>query len=250
MRERRELRAARVERRRALAPAHEMRTERQAPAERRHQEQRAGPYPPLLQRLAQRHRHGCRRHVAVAFDVDVDAFHRHARAFGHRFDDAQVRLMRHDEIDVASRLAGAAQDVLARPAHAAHCLLEDLLALELPLARAVEAAGMDIRPAQPMNAQDFARLAVAAEFLDQQAFVAIGRFHDDGRRAVAEQHRDVAVVPIHVRRDELGPDHQRAPRDTASDHRARRGKAVEKARAGGVDVHRGAAFGPYSLLQP
>jgi len=37
-------------------------------------------------------------------DVHEDALHRCADALGHRLDDAQVRLVRHDEVDVFGRV--------------------------------------------------------------------------------------------------------------------------------------------------
>ena len=75
-----------------------------------------------------------------------------------------------------------------------HGALEDLLALEHPLRVAVEARLIRIAAAHAVDAQDFARIAVAAQLFAQQAFLAVRGLQHHGGAAVAEQHRDVAVV--------------------------------------------------------
>ena len=52
-----------------------------------------------------------------------------------------------------------------------HGLLEDLLAFELPFGLAEDAVLVRVSGAHAMHAQDFARLAVTAEPLGQQAFL-------------------------------------------------------------------------------
>jgi hypothetical protein len=44
-------------------------------------------------------------------------------------------------------------------------------------------------------------------------------FDDHGRHAIAEQHRDVAVAPVHERRNQFGTHDQGAPHDAGADHR-------------------------------
>ena len=66
---RRQLDVRRAERRRARAPAHEVRAPGEAGAERRHQDQRARLDAAFLERIDQRDRNRRRRHVAVALTV-------------------------------------------------------------------------------------------------------------------------------------------------------------------------------------
>ena len=108
---------------------------------------------------------------------------------------------------------------------------------------------MRVGAADAVDAKDLAGLAVAAEFLDLKTLVAIGGLQHDGGSAIAEQHGDIAVVPVHVGRDELAARDQRRAHHAAADHRGRCGERIEEARAGGVDVHRGAALGAETLLQ-
>ena len=100
------------------------------------------------------------------------------------------------EIDVIGAEAGALQHILAGAAHAVDGLLEDLLTLELPLGGTVQAALMRVGAADAVDTQDLAGLAVAAEFLDLQTLVAVGGLQHDGGSAIAEQHGDIAVVPV------------------------------------------------------
>ena len=80
----------------------------EAGAERDHQHERALPIAPCSHRLVQRHGHGGRAHVAVAVHVHEDLLHRDPRVLRGRFDDADVRLVRHQQVDVlaASRRRG------------------------------------------------------------------------------------------------------------------------------------------------
>ena len=72
------------------------------------------------------------RHVAVALHGDVDALHRCADALRHRLDDAQVGLVRNDEVDFAYRVARLGEDVVRGLRHRDHRALEDLLTVEIP----------------------------------------------------------------------------------------------------------------------
>src|SRR5262245_53877936 len=129
---RRQLEVARAERRDPLAPADHVRAPREPAAEGWCQEDRAGPYPPFLERLDECDRDGRRRHVAVALHGDEHLVHRHPGAFRDGFDDAQVRLVRNDEIDLGGRDAGALQCCFGRVRHAVYRAPEDFLAVEVP----------------------------------------------------------------------------------------------------------------------
>ena len=144
--------------------------------------------------------------------------------------------MRHQKVDVLRPEVQPRERVLTGTAHALHGALEDLLPLELPAGDAVEHAAVGIAPAHALHAQDLARIPVAAELLGEYAFLAIAGLEHHRRRAIAEQHRDIAVAPVHEGRDELRADHQGVAHHLRADQRGGGGQPVEKTGAGGVDV--------------
>jgi hypothetical protein len=146
--------------------------------------------------------------------------------------------------------AGLGEHVRGGLAHAADRALEDLLAVEVPHGVAEADFAVRVGRAVAAHAQDRARVAVAAELVGEQALVAVGRLQHDRRAAVAEQHRDVAVVPVHERRDRLDADHQRVAHRARPDHARGRRDAVQEARARGVEVHRRAFQAPSRYCRP
>ncbi len=138
---------------------------------------------------------------------------------------------------------------LAGLAHADRGALEDFLPLEHPVRVAERPAAIGVGEAHAVHLQDAAHLAVAAEPVGQYAFLAVGRLQHDRGAAVAEQHGNVPVHPVHHRRDQLAADHERASDGAGLDHRARGREAVQEAGAGGVDVHRAGAGGAQLCLQ-
>ena len=111
--------------------------------------------------------------------------------------------MRDRQIDLLRSQVRAGEHIGAGIAHAVDGLLENFLPLELPLRFAVEAAFVGIGAAHAMNAQDLARFAIAAQALEQQPLVAISGLQHHGGRTVSEQHGDIAIAPVHVRRDQF-----------------------------------------------
>src|SRR5207244_11957471 len=111
------------------------------------------------------------------------------------------------------------QRLLARAAHALDGALEDFLALELPAGDAVEHAAIGITTAHALDAQRLARFAVAAELLRHQAFLALAGLRHHRRRSIPEQHRDIAIAPVHERRDQLGADDECRPHHPRADPR-------------------------------
>src|SRR5579862_3150782 len=85
----------------------------------------------LLQRLIERDRHRCRGGVAVLLDVGEYLLGRQAETFRDRIDDAQIGLMRHDQIHVAEGDAGARGDIPRDLFHALDCDLEQLRPLHV-----------------------------------------------------------------------------------------------------------------------
>ncbi len=226
-----------------------MRAECQATTECRREQQSTRLHAAFFQCLAQCDGNGCCRHVAVLADSHHHALHRHAGALGDGLDDALVGLVRDDEVDVVRGLSRPLEHVLAGDAHARDGLLEDFLSLELPRGGAHERVGVRVGGAHAVDAQDLARVTIAAELLEQDALLVVGRLHDHGGDAVAKQHGDVAVVPVHEGRDALAAHDEDRLHDAGADHRGGGREAVKEARAGRVDVHRAAAVGADALLQ-
>ena len=113
-----------------------------------------------------------------------------------------------DEINFIGRFTGASQHVFTGAAHSCDGLLEDLLTFELPLRHPGESILMYVRAADAVDAQDIACLSVAAELFQHDAGLFICRLQDDGGSAIAEEHRDVAIIPIHIRSDAFAADNQ------------------------------------------
>jgi hypothetical protein len=124
-----------------------------------------------------------------------------------------------------------------------HGLLEDLLAFELPLGLAEDAAWCAYPAPMPCTRRISRAFAVTAEPLGQQAFLAVGGLEHHGGGAVAEQHRDVAVV------QSMNGEMISAPMTSAflttpvRISRGGRRQRIQEAGAGGVDVHGRAAVG-------
>ena len=98
--------------------------------------------------------------------------------------------------------------------------------------------------------------SVSRASLSQPSFSAskpsrrLGRLDHDRSATVAEQHRDAAVLPFHERADQLAAEHQRIAHHAGPDHRVCRAQGVQKARAGGVDVHGAGRRAPRRTCSP
>ena len=77
-------------------------------------------------------RHGRGRRVAVILHGQHDLFHRHAETLGGGLDDANVRLVRHEPVDLVLTDAGNFQRLLR---HVAERLDGDLEYFPLPSIR-------------------------------------------------------------------------------------------------------------------
>ena len=62
------------------------------------------------------------------------------------------------------------------------------------------------------------------------------RLHDDGARAVAEEHERRAVLPVEDAREQVAADDERALREPAGEHPVRLGERVHEAGASGREV--------------
>jgi len=120
------------------------------------------------------------------------------------------RLVRHDQVDVVRRHAALLEHGLAGVSHPLHGPPEDLLAVEVPLRVAERHAAVGIGAPHTAHAQALPRVRIAPELLTQEPFLAVGGLQHGGRASVAKEHRDPTIVPVHVGRDELHANHQRA----------------------------------------
>src|SRR5699024_321619 len=96
---------------------------REAPAEGAQQDTGARTDTALRTGVADTQRDGCRRRVAVFIKVDEYFFAAELEAVPHGFDDAEVCLMRDEQVDVFERQAIAFQQFGADGGKAAHSLL-------------------------------------------------------------------------------------------------------------------------------
>ncbi len=211
--------------------------ESQAATETRHQQQRARPDTAFFQRLAQSDRYSRRRHVAVAVDVDEHALHRHSRALGNGIDDAQIGLVRDEQVYLLRAHSELVERTVGRRDHSLNRALEDLLALELPARVSIQCRMVRVATAHPAYAQGLASIAIATQLLRQHAFFAIRRLQHHGGCAVAEQNGDVTIAPVHEWGDQLRADDESVANDAGANHRGSSGQSVGEARASRVDVH-------------
>src|SRR5205814_8927263 len=84
---------------RSCLPPHDHAAPGEAGAERAEHHRHARLQAPALDRLVERDGDGSRRGVPEAIDVDVDLVHRHGGVLGGGFDDADVGLVRDEQID-------------------------------------------------------------------------------------------------------------------------------------------------------
>src|SRR5205823_4991872 len=81
--------------------------------------------PTILERLVERDWYGGRGGVPISVHVHVDLFHRDIGVLRRRLDDAHVRLMRDEQIDVLTGELGAVEGAIAGVGHGADRVLED-----------------------------------------------------------------------------------------------------------------------------
>src|SRR3954454_11510969 len=176
----------------ALLPAHDARAPDEAGAERRQRDDRAGLEPPVALGVGPRERDRGRRRVRDPVDVDHDLLGRQPELVAGGREDADVRLMGDEEIDVVDGQAGALDRLGRRLDHPADRVAVDLAALHAELR--VGALGVEHVRLRGVRAEHEA----AAPDLE----VAAG---DDHRaRAVAEQHGRAAIVVVGDARERLG----------------------------------------------
>ena len=165
-----------------------------------------------------------RRRVAGAVEHRRNPLHRDAEPCRRGLDDAEVRLMGHDEREVVDRDAGLRERLRCRVDHHAHRAAEDLAPVHLHVAA-------DIRVQQRL------RGAVGAEVPAEQLPGAFDGFEHDRTGTVSEQDRGAPVLPVDDPRQRLGTDDQDLV-GARTDEAVRGDEGVDEARAGGVEVER------------
>ena len=173
-------------------------------------------------------------------DGHLEALERQAHALGGVLDDAQVRLMRDDELHVVDGQVRAAQHLLDGGGHDAGGELEHLLAVHVQgLARRpcgyafrdveldVDGGGAGVGLLQRVRIDALGRerlgrvvggragegigiVVIVFDVPRQDAGLALVPFHHGGAGAVAEQHARVAVVPVDDAGQALAAHHERA----------------------------------------
>ena len=188
-----------------------------------------------------------RSRVAVHLHGRHDLLRRDAKLVRAVVDDALVRLMRDEPVDVGGGVAGGAEGVLDHVGDHRNRMLEHRAPFhpQMPdrLRRGRTAVDIQFRFVTPvgtqMSGQDAAILARAGLLL---------RFHHDGTRAVAEQHAGGAVVPVENARERLGPDDQSTLVGSSAEKSVGDRQRVDKARAYGLQIERGTARDPKPRL--
>jgi hypothetical protein len=171
--------------------------------------------------------------VAGAVEHDGGTVDADAEPVAGRGDDAQVRLVRHDEGDVVGVHPGAFERAGRRVDHDPHGPAEHFSSLHLE--RAAEVA-----------VQRLLGAAVGVEIPTEQRRRSVDGAEDRSGRAVGEEHGRVAVGPVGDASEGVGADHQDRVRP-GGDESLGGDERVHPTRAGGVQVE-GAAAEPETVL--
>ena len=182
-----------------------------------------------------------RRRVAEIGQVDHGPLRRDAEALGGGVDDAGVGLVGHEQVDVVGGRAGELErgggrggDRPRRPAEQLGSVHDDVL----PTGRDVEDVGATGIAAE-VDAEHAGRRGPGG--VASGGVVRGERADHDGAGPVAEQHRRRAVVGVDERREAVGADDEHALDRRAGRQERPHVEGVDEARAGGVEVERGAA---------
>ncbi len=173
--------------------------------------------------------------------------HRHVQPLGRGGDDAQVGLMRNQPVDVRARQPVCIQGFIDDGIQRLDRELEDLVAGHVDLDAVIGRVGESARDAHRVVEQVFVP-AVGVQVGGKDARLGVGlQHHRTG--TVAEQHAGAAVAPVDHAREGFRTNHQRGFRRSGTDEVVGHAQRIDEARAGGVDVERGAAVGTQAMLQ-
>ena len=213
---------------------------RQAAAEADDHHEIARLQPALCLQIAEGDRNRRARRVGALFQVHEEARLGNPHLVGGRLDDASVRLVRHDPLDVLQRDARLLDQPLDHLGQGLDGKGVDLLALHLDDGRGAPGhvvAGVGIRAAAVARHNVLPPAAIRPQArVENAALHVLGQFQQGGAGAVAEQDAGVAVGPVGEARQHFGADHQRPPREPAEHHALGDRQAVDVAGTGGRDV--------------
>ncbi len=192
---------------------------------------------PVSLRFGEAERDRRARRVAVAIEVVEDLLLAKAEPARGVVDDAQVGLVRHEQVDVGDPDAGLGEHVGARLDHLACGELVDLgpVHLQVVLARVDRlVAGRHPRPARRQVEERRPGAVVAEVEVEPRAVVA--RAHQGRPGAVAEEDAGGAVLPVEGAGQRLGADDQHMAGQTGADETDRRREPVHVAGAARLNV--------------
>src|SRR5713101_2427898 len=236
---------------RSSLPPHDQAAPREAGTKRAQHHDHAGFQPAGLDGLVERDRDRRRGGVAEAIDVDVDLVHRDAGVLCGGLDDADVRLMRNEEINGTGIEAGTLERVVAGIRHRQHGGLEDLAARHLDVVAVIFeqlfTGRMRRTAARPV--EQLGERAVRLQIAGENAAAVRALAHNGGPGAVPEQDRRRAIAPIHDTCELFGGDHQHVLGLIRRDHSLGRAQCIDETRAGGADVEGGRVLGAEDRLE-
>lgn len=122
-------------------------------------------------------------------------------------------------IHILRRESNTCQRVVGRSCHALHGAFENLLSFKLPPHDTVEHTSVRVGAAHSLYSQSLACVGITSEFFGKETFLTLGGFEHHRRGAVAKQHGDIAIGPIHPRRRELRANDQRGSHHASANHR-------------------------------
>src|SRR3989441_3339862 len=184
---------------------HQRRAPRKAAAHALQQHPLPGADLPGADELVERERHRRGRSVAVMIDGDDELFRRQAELARGSLENAHVRLVGDQPVDVLDRHVRGGQRLARRGLQHLDRKLEHALAVHLHERGADDAAVADI--ARHRQHVDLAAVGTQDAGVDAR-LRAFGKDHGAG--AVAEQHARAAVVPVENAGEDFGADDQGA----------------------------------------
>src|SRR5450756_313754 len=229
-------------------PLGEARAPREPGAEPGHQQRIALLQAAVLAGLVQADRDGGARGVAVAVQVGEHLRLGESQTPRRGLDDADVGLVRHEQVDVFHGQPGVAEHLLARADHRARGELEDLAARHVHgvLVQAHRLVARRLAAAAGRHVEIRRAAAVVAQVEAEDAAV-VGGLHEHGAGAVAEEHAGAAVLPVDHLAEHLGADNEDVLVDVGRNEGRGDGEAVDEAGAAGLHVE-GAGLGGADLV--
>ena len=194
--------------------------------------------PTVAERLVQGDRNRRCGSVRDAIEVGDHTIGSHVETADQGIDDADVRLVRDDPIDVLQAELGGAQSLKRRPFHHGSGVPEDSRPFhlhEVPvLGDRLRACGRSRAAAGHVKEEGL--LSVAVEGNAQHPLVAITRLEEGRPGSIPEQNAGLSIGPIGDAGECLGADQKNATMDPSSDQSVGDGETVDEPAAAGLEV--------------